>query len=852
MRVFQDLPGEAQVRVVYLHQQEGMTVQQAIATASVEHRLCLLEYPVQAREAHTAAVRLMMEHVNESIFIQWIYLTVLVQTLPPCQQDIGRQVLRMVSADPRDFKGVYQARRAAARLGNYSINRALDNINDYGCSFRRHDNDLRGLSHYDRRRPVSEPDPVDSPPGGMLGAADILRNEKVLEANTDAMGNALGAYTAVLNEWLTGICMAFAEADDPVLQKLAKFYASWSRGSHGMVETRQRQVLRYPFDRSSWNDPATSDPGAILLGAFFKCSLVSCGHPRVIRLGLIAEWESWVLKKPDVAAMYASDDLNHMQRAASAHLDGMRLALQREITALGARVTPGLRKALLTALKTGDLAEVGLLRFANNREISKWPLEVQCRLYTAARLDDAIASLDYLRVTTRNLAVSLDRFDPFMSVLEDMPRSMFKLCVRACRLSYPSWYLDMFQAYHHRAIGQLRDLVESCQNVRARTLMLQAFPKLGGNTDLQRVRDIAVAAQAGKSLIESAEMLLSQQQDIVKVTQRIRTLEEQHNAFIAQINIFRTEEILNYQAQDEGIDPDYIRGVVLSRIPCIAAHLDCLGRADFGDSLRNALFDDNTNGAVDIARAFWTASLQRPLQSTVSMLGDYMDEVVRDGMAFAEEDVVRVSRLLLRAVYYSYVDAPNTELAQARGLSRHCWVLGLLRAWLDWHVDVAGIIKKTVRLLVATQQDSAGLVHAWGPRHARLLETLCNEHRDWGIIEDFFVRNKQDVLSHGLKDSMFEHLHKLRLLRAATKVYLESSDSIDPQMLPEDFRATEAVRGIRRDEGLDMLYRIVKFDKPVLDGGEATIDSTGWEDAHEYQLREMGLGHLSRSNRAFQ
>lgn len=34
-----------------------------------------------------------------------------------------------------------------------------------------------------------------------------------------------------------------------------------------------------------------------------------------------------------------------------------------------------------------------------------------------------------------------------------------------------------------------------------------------------------------------------------------------------------------------------------------------------------------------------------------------------------------------------------------------------------------------------------------------------------------------------------------------------------------------------------------------MDGGVGTVDATGWEDAHDYFLREESLGHLCRAVR---
>ncbi|KAB2572920.1 hypothetical protein DBV05_g8408 [Lasiodiplodia theobromae] len=854
LRTFQHLPGEAQVRAIWLHQNEGMTLEQAIATAAVELRLRLLEYPVQAREAHTAAVRLTLQQVNENLFTEWILLSVLVQTLPPSQQAVGQRILGLLSADPRDIKNIYQARRAAVGLGNDSINRALDRINDNAASFRRNEEDLRGLHQYDRHHPLPEPEPIEGPPEGMVTPEDVLKSEKHFDSSTEAMEFAITGYTRVLNDWLQGLCQEFASEDDPVLQKLAEFILSWARYVHTPAETRQRQVLNYPFNRAAWDDPFTTDPGSILLGAFFKCALVRRDHPPLYHLNLIANWDDWDIRKPAAAAMLASDNLRNMHKAAKAHLDGSRSALCLELASLRPTATPGLLNGLLGALQAHNCDETHLemLRTVNEDEILTWPLAIQCRLYSVIMLSHAMKRLAFLCNGSRMLAQSLSKLDPFLSETDDLMQDMFKIYGRARRHAFAAWNGAIFRSYHYDAICEFRDMLESCSNQRAKTLMLTKIPESGCGADLQRVRDIAVAASVEKSIRDSAQMLLWQQQDLEQLSEHIRTLEQRHSAYLSRIDIRQAVEILAAESTSYSYEPRYIREYVISKIPSSAAHLDCLGRSDFGPALRDAVLDaiaEETYGAIDLARAFYTASLQRPLQSTVAMIRDHLQGVAHEGLSFASADVSLVARLLLRGVYYSYVDLPPSGLAQAQGLSRHCWILGLLGAWLEWHIDVVLMTSNVLMALDTHDWKYPGRSAMLRWPETRLAQALTAEDKDWDRVEASLAGEERNVVSLEMKDKFYEHIHKLRLLRDATNKYLGLPDAIDTRVLPEDFQAAATACGARKDESFDMLHRMIKFNGSVLDGGSVSVDATGWEDAHEYQLRQMRLSHLSRSRR---
>ncbi|KAK0622131.1 hypothetical protein DIS24_g11373 [Lasiodiplodia hormozganensis] len=848
LHTFQQLPAESQVRVIYLHQQEGMTVEEAVATAAVELRLRLLEQPVEARVAHTAAIRLTLAQVNENLFTHWILLNILVGGLPTHQQETGRRILRLVSADPRDVKGLYQARQEAARIGNGPINRALEDINDNAASFRRHDEELRGLGQYDRDRHLPEPEPIKDFPYGMNTPSDILKYDRSFDETTEAMDDAITDYCLILNQWLDGVCLNFAAEDDPVLQKLWEFFAKWSQGKHTLSETRKRQLLQFPFDKTAWDDPSTSDPGSILLGPFFKCALVRRGHPRLLHLSLLTDWKHWTMRKPGIVAMNASDDLNHMESAANEYLKGSRLTLSRELMAMGVTITNGLRTQLLQALKYGDIEHLDMLRLVNDVEIRSWPVQVQCRIYSIIMLSRATDKLHKLKLATKRVWQVIDYLDLFMDVPGKLPQPLFSVYARAKRQSYPVWHLSVFRHYYDESVQRLRTMVEACRNPRARKLMLEALPVSGHGANLERVRNIAVAAHVEKSIIKSADTLWRHLKDMQKVSERIRRLETQHLEWLSHFDIDQIEDMLVHQAQGSEFKPDDIEEVLNNNFH---SHIDLslLGYPDFGPGLRKALSETDAGDVfspVDIARAFCAAALHRPLQQTIIGMRNHRLEIIEEGVSFAGDDVGRVSRLLLRAIYLSYVDHSITAFDRARCLSRHCWIVGLYGVWFDWHADVVPMLGKAFDALMADNEDHPEGSKAWGRPASRLVEAMSEEDKDWRKIEVLLAKERGDIVPASTKDELYEHFHKLRLLRFATDSFMRIPDVVDPRVLPADFCVAETTCG---GDEFQMLHRIIKFDKSVMDGGVGTVDATGWEDAHDYFLREERLGHLCRAVR---
>ncbi|KAF9641170.1 hypothetical protein BFW01_g529 [Lasiodiplodia theobromae] len=845
---FQQLPAESQVRVIYLHQHQGMTVEEAIATASVELRLRLLEHPVEARIAHTASIRLTLAQINENLFTHWILLNILVGGLPAHQQETGRRILRLVSADPRGLKGLYQARREAAMLSNGPIDRALEDINNNAASFRRHDEELRGLRQYDSDRDLSEPEPIEDPPDRMTRPSDILKNDESFDTATEAMNDALTEYSFILNRWLNGVCLTFADEDDPVLQKMWELFAMWNQGKYTPSETRKRQLLQYPFNKSTWDDPTTLDPSSILLGPFFKCALVRRGHPRLLHLGLLMDWKDWTMRKPGIMAMNASDDLKHMESAAIEYLSGSRSMLSREIMAMGVAITNGLRTQLLEALKHQDTDHLDMLRLANAIEIRSWPVQVQCRMYSIVMLARATDKLQKLKIATMRVWQAIDQLDPFMDQPGKMPQPWFSIYARAKRQPYPVWNLSAFRSYHQEAVKHLRTMIEACRNQRAKTLMLEALPKSGHGADLERVRNVAVAAHVEKTIIRSAETLWLQQKDMQKVAERIRRLETQHLEWLSKFDMNVTEDILVYQAQGVEFHPDEIEAFLAPQLPP-STDLSLLGCPDFGPILRRFLADPDANHAFapfDITRAFCAAALYKPLQQTVIGMRNHRLEIIEDGVSFAGEDVARVARLLMRAVYLSYIDHAITESDRARCLSRHCWIVGLFGAWFDWHADVVPMMHEAFQALMADDKDYSGGAKVWGRVESRLVEALSEEDKDWSKIQVLLAKERGDIVPASTKGQLYEHFHKLRLLRVATDTFLQIPDVVDCRVLPADFRVAETSSG---GDEFAMLHRIMKFDKSVLDGGKATVDSTGWEEAHDYFLREEGLEYLCRAVR---
>ncbi|KKY21382.1 hypothetical protein UCDDS831_g04223 [Diplodia seriata] len=837
LRRFQELPGEAQIRVLYLHQVEAVPIPQAIDEVVTEQRLRLAESPIQAREAHTVALRLTLQQINNNLFNQWLRLNVLIQALPPVQQETGRRVLRLASNDPRSFKAIYQATREAASLNNEFINRTLRGMSDNASSFFRNNEDLRGLHRYDRHQAPPDSDPVAGPPDGLPTADNIMDFEDDLHRSSKKMKSALDEYYKILNEWVAAafLHLPWCSGDEGILDLMQWYNTDRLTNENEEVAA---QILDSDLLSAAWEDPETCELPAMLLGPFFMCALgVHEDRPSYALLNNIAGWEKWRIGSPGAHGLQAAQQLYDMDEEISVYLNELKVVLANDIKdLLPNRREREHRERLLNTLDKGTSGQsFDRIRRAMDTDIRNWPDRVRIRTFTVAKLWTAKDKLVVLRRITLHTGEAVSNLGEFMPEPAEEMRPAFDLYMRAMRRNCLVKGLSDFSAYHFAAVRDLRRLVDqSCRHPRARALMLSALPPSGYGANLERARDVAVAANVEPSITDSAVMLLAQQQHMGGVAARIRFHEKTHLDHLFKLLMHKIETILHTTAT--GRDQASDRATLSNIVPPSHHPLALEGTPAFGPVLRT-LWTATTASSDADATAFFTAipllttaATQQPLEDVLSLIAAH--SAGGTGTSHESSDVRLLAQLALRHLYLSTLDAPATRLDASRALSRHCWFAGLHGAWMEWGVDAGGVVGDALACLCV--ESTGGVL---------MRAALEEDDKDYNKVERLLAGRE-----HGLPESMetklFKLIDRLNLLRDATIVYLKRSDRVDPDVLPAEFVVKEmdlaCDRFSREAVAMEALHEIVSFDKSVLDGGRATVGKGDWKIRHnERMLRSI-------------
>ncbi|OJD30210.1 uncharacterized protein BKCO1_6400045 [Diplodia corticola] len=835
LRTFQQLPGEAQVRVVVLHQAEGVPIMQAIDEVAAEHRLRLHEQPIQAREARAAAARLMLERVDENLFNHWLRLNILVQALPAEQQETGRRVLRLVSADPRGLKNVYAATSAAVALNNPFIDRSLHAIAVSAHSSNRNSEDLRGLHRYDRSQTLPDPEPVEDPPANICTPNHLLAGEKKLFEASRRMWRALKKHRDIVDQLVDEILTSSSLDDDnPVMKELRQIEPGYS------AEEAARQVINRRLGSPAWNDVGTRDLPAMLLGTFFKCVLGTWDRPSWDVLWDVANWEQWHIKSPALAAHKAIKPLLRMAKSLGISVKKSREVLLLDIKDLGPSPASARRERFLHELDEMDTVSHGAGNFDElcrvmRDDILTWPTTVRNRIFTLSMLWKAWESTEMLSGATTVILNPLRMLNSEPTELERPSSLTYLISVRARRRNWLVKNLSRFSLYHHDAVRQFRGLVEGCQNARAKALILEGIPECGYGANLERARDIAKAANLAKPIVDSADMLLAQQLQMEAVSKRIRVLEHQHLEYFRRLYMPTIERILVGRAK-EAVDLE----ILMYQMP-IDYHHYC-GRADLGPALRKIVDAAEQHEDLEIISELSVAAANEPLEAVLDLIAKHLED--SEGTYLASEEVRLITELLFRFLYLTFEETLITRVDIARCLTRHCWFFGLYRAWMDWQADLCVLVDTLSASLHDSRED-------W-PEHrqgvsADLAAALREPDKDFKAIE-ILVSREACHLPSSTKVEVFRLFDQLHLLRIATGVYLDLPDRADAYVLPEDFIVGEAGRSWGEDEdALSMvwLHEIVRFDKSVLDGGKASlVDRRAKKFGHNDRLKSWGLEEL--------
>ncbi|KAK0609154.1 hypothetical protein DIS24_g12444, partial [Lasiodiplodia hormozganensis] len=694
LQAFQRMPREAQMRVLYLSLRGGMSVTDAIDSAVSERRLGLniVRRLIQRREEQAAELRVTLERVNENVFTQWIVLTVLVQGLPAAKQVTGRQMLRMVSVDPRDIQCIAKAQNAVVGMGRGHdlLKRTLDTLYGLATSFHKHEESLRGLQRYDRYQPILDADPIEGPPGGVSAPTVILEHEEYLKECCQLMQKKLSQYCAEMDQWMHSIMFMFAyhQRQQDGFKQLHELAVGWNGNVVG--EERERQVLQAPIDQSRWDDPTTDDQPSILLGAVFKCSLASPGRPSRELLSRLSSWELWNTDKPAAVATEASETLKDMWDAASTHWDTLRLVLSCDIKESG--LSPAMQRPWLDSMVSEDMSSFQDVALASERDGWPWPIPVKKRMFTMIMMYCAKELLGRLYIATDFVAKGLSRLGEPLPTPRQVPQPLSTLYSRAMHHSYLLRHRSLFQTYHRNAVQQFRALVEqSCRNPRAKKLMLAAMPASGHGADLEQVRNIAMAAHLQqKSILDSATALSQGQTDLAKLSSHIKTTGLKHTHYLSSLPLKEAEALLSAYTDR---NPSSLRG-------------EALPDALLNDSYSRPFFTPAAPGGpsdpVDLAGRLTHSTWRVPVAATIQLLHRINNTPLFSSSSspssplpsIATADARRLTSLALTALFHltaaAAIPAVTAQRDSARALlSRHAWLHGLHAAWLAWQRDAA-------------------------------------------------------------------------------------------------------------------------------------------------------------------
>lgn len=422
--------------------------------------------------------------------------------------------------------GLLKAQNAAIGMGprHELLKRTVDTLFDLSTSFHRNEEILRGLRQYDRHRPIPEPDPIEGPPDGVLAPRVVLHQEGIFKEGYTLVRKALDKHCAYMDEWMHKIMFRIAARDeDAVLKKLHKLAVGWRKNTRKTAgEDCERQVLEAPIDQSCWSDPTTDDVCSILFGAFFRLSLASPRSPGHELFSRLSGCEQLNIPDPAFVARKASKTLEHMLAEAEAHSNELRLVVTSDIEGMGNRLSPASQRRWLDALRKKDIKTLQVLQTILPDDNLPWPSKVHKRFFSLLSLHWAGLNLKGLKCATETLVTILDTLKSYhyLPATIETPRPISKLYGRAMQYSHVVRHHILFKTFHLRAVQQFRNIVEqSCSNHRARKLMLAAMPASGLDTDLEQVRNIAMAAQLQqKSILDAAKALRVDEAQIARLS----------------------------------------------------------------------------------------------------------------------------------------------------------------------------------------------------------------------------------------------------------------------------------------------------------------------------------------------
>ncbi|GME55322.1 uncharacterized protein LTHEOB_6461 [Neofusicoccum parvum] len=683
LRAFRSLAQEGQTHVIELHLRDGLTVIEAIEAVLTLTRRNLMQQPVSAREQHTAAVHLTLVQATNSIFQQWITLGILIQALPPRIHETGQDILRRVSDNPRDIRTLFAARRDAAdRLGISFITGLLDDMSRSAFHFEDADNEFRSLRHYNRRQ-TPDLDPVGPMPLQIMSPERVLRGEKYLRSGLEGLRFFLRGFKSVMKTWLMDLVLR--NEGNAIFRAVADGQQKLLDPDFFDVDEEFR-IIEGNLASPDWENISTEDPISVMCGAFRACCFGLSGRPKYSDFSRLLDWDQWIVPNPAKLV----EKLFHAVDTMCTSVDAFKLVLVRILQRdLGRLCNSHPAHDIFQAIQRHDWRCVfSLLR---ERDLSDLPPIVEARLFTYSQMEEAETYL-------LNLCEELTLLLPKFMGLKQLPHFddatvkhvVFPVMARGMRRSKLIFLLSQFYPHHVARIDELRELVRSCRNPQASQMMLAALPPSGPGLDLQRVRDVAVAANVEPGIIQSAEDINYQQRDMTDLITFISTVEHAH---LHQLT---------------SLPPTTLRAILQGHLPPSAPPP---GPTNIGAALRLLPPRVRSPAWGAAVRDLSTAALSAATTTALDLLD-------ASSTPDADADAEAIARLVLRAWYLSHDGALDTNRDAARHLSRLCWTAGVVEASARWHRELQTLLRRE-GVLLGAEAETAAL-----SRHLRELGAL--------------------------------------------------------------------------------------------------------------------------------
>ncbi|KAK0609152.1 hypothetical protein DIS24_g12445 [Lasiodiplodia hormozganensis] len=727
LRHFQHMPPEQQRRVLRLNLHENYTTVQAIDTVRTEAQANLLHAPLAACIEHTATIRLLYNEAAEKMFCQWNTLEYFVRGVPEQDQKApAERIFRLVSIDPYDRQFMMSAARMARELLNKPfLESLLDEMVKTAFVFKGHDAELRALRRYDQ--PPANPPKLVPADDGLDRLADLLKIECRIERAIGKVRHCLQRYKELMIGWLVQILER--NRSDRTAQVVAfKYPELWQRGNYNVADCFSEIIDRVGEEHLKNYDaaepdatepdatepdaaepdpaePEAADPFEIMCIGFYHCCLGICGRASYQQIERVAARDEWPelttaelakAVRASVSEVYHDQCCEYEVKVATRLMQG----LKDEPDPTGA--LPDFLNAI-----DGDTGAAANMALGGNWDFL--PADVQARIFSFGMAEHAGEILgeglyDGLYELTRAL-------DDAAGLVDGSHRFKISGPAPAMGMHRRKWIAYRAGAYP-RVTGQLNALaqiVNRSSYEKPREAMLKQLRQAMLPTDIARLRNLASAGNVELTVKESVELVIESAMVLDQVDGFVGDMENRQLARLAQYD--EAQIISNLSSFLDGTDWQSINSDLHYMLwPAAIDAAASFTRWDIGGPLRRILSklpssnssDSDTassdaSSTIDVSEgeAIKTLSLAALHKPTTQLLA-FLQHPPAD-TPLSRNDVILLSRLVLRGWYLAQERTPATVPDQLRWLSRHCWQFGLLAAW-----DTTTSAPRSERLVAVT------------------------------------------------------------------------------------------------------------------------------------------------------